>query len=49
MLPGESFLLFIHYFICALQMADDGSHHPITLKMQVVQLNKNDAIKPETG
>lgn len=49
MLPGKSFLLFIHHFVCTLQMANDGCHHRITLKMQVVQLNKNDAIKPETG
>lgn len=49
MLPGRSLLLFIHYFVCALQMVDDGCHHPIILKMQVVQLNKNDAIKSETG
>lgn len=49
MLPGKSFLLFIHYFVCALQMVDDSCHHPITLKMQVVHLNKNDVVKPETG
>lgn len=49
MLPGKSFSLFIHYFVCALQVVDDSCHHPVTLEIQVVHLNKNNAIRPETG